>query len=77
MPYKSIAQQHWAHTPAGEAALGGPGKVHEWDTATSAMPGGYSGLPLKVNRPDVRAHVLANMMERPSGFSAPQKILYT
>ena len=34
MPYKSLAQEGWAHTPAGEKALGGAAKVHEWDQAT-------------------------------------------
>ena len=31
MPYKSIKQQAWAHTPAGTKALGGKKKVSEWD----------------------------------------------
>ena len=34
MPYESIAQEHWAHTPAGTKALGGAASVHEWDEAT-------------------------------------------
>ena len=34
MPYKSKAQERWAHTPAGQKALGGPAKVTEWDTAS-------------------------------------------
>lgn len=34
MPYKSDAQRKWAHTPAGEKALGGPKKVAEWDKAS-------------------------------------------
>lgn len=34
MPYKSLKQEGWAHTPAGEKALGGPAKVKEWDSAT-------------------------------------------
>jgi hypothetical protein len=34
MPYKSLAQEHWAHTPAGTRALGGKAKVAEWDHAT-------------------------------------------
>lgn len=34
MPYKSRQQEKWAHTPAGEAALGGPAKVAEWDAAS-------------------------------------------
>jgi hypothetical protein len=34
MPYKSKAQERWAHTPAGEKALGGKNKVHEWDESS-------------------------------------------
>lgn len=34
MPYKSDAQRKWAHTAAGEKALGGPKKVAEWDKAS-------------------------------------------
>lgn len=44
MPFKSKAQQRWAHTPAGEEALGGPDKVAEWDAATKAGPG-FATLP--------------------------------
>ncbi len=35
MPYKSKKQQAWAHTEAGTKALGGKGKVAEWDRATA------------------------------------------
>ena len=31
MPYKSAAQRRWAHTRTGTKALGGKGKVAEWD----------------------------------------------
>lgn len=34
MPYKSRRQERWAHTAAGEEALGGPAKVAEWDQAS-------------------------------------------
>jgi hypothetical protein len=34
MPYASDAQRKWAHTPAGTKALGGAGKVAEWDQAS-------------------------------------------
>lgn len=37
MPYKSDAQRRWAHTPAGEKALGGPAKVAEWDSASKGL----------------------------------------
>lgn len=47
MPYKSKAQQRWAHTEKGEEALGGKEKVHEWDEATKHKPGGFKKLPAK------------------------------
>ena len=34
MPWKSIAQARWGHSVAGVKALGGQGKVAEWDAAT-------------------------------------------
>jgi hypothetical protein len=34
MPFKSRAQERWAHTPEGMKALGGPSKVAEWEAAT-------------------------------------------
>jgi len=34
MPFQSLAQERWAHTPSGEKALGGKAKVAEWDAAT-------------------------------------------
>ncbi len=34
MPYKSEAQRRWAHTERGKKALGGEGKVKEWDRAS-------------------------------------------
>jgi hypothetical protein len=40
MPFKSKAQNAWAHTPAGTKALGGSAKVKEWEGATD-----YSSLP--------------------------------
>jgi hypothetical protein len=42
MPFESLKQNAWAHTPAGEKALGGPAKVKEWENATD-----YSKLPEK------------------------------
>lgn len=38
MPYVSKKQEAWAHTPAGEKALGGPAKVAEWDAASRGRP---------------------------------------
>ena len=46
MPYKSQAQERWAHTPAGTKALGGSAKVAEWDSATKGKE-----LPAKVATP--------------------------
>lgn len=40
MPFKSLVQSNWAHTPAGTKALGGAGKVKEWEKATD-----YKHLP--------------------------------
>ena len=34
MPYVSKQQQKFFHTEAGQAALGGPDKVKEWDKAS-------------------------------------------
>lgn len=41
MPFKSDAQRRWAHTKAGTSALGGAGKVAEWDQASKGanLPG--------------------------------------
>ncbi|HWQ96270.1 MAG TPA: hypothetical protein VN368_02745 [Candidatus Methylomirabilis sp.] len=35
MPYKSKAQEKWAHTPEGIKKLGG--KVKEWDAASKGL----------------------------------------
>jgi hypothetical protein len=37
MPYKSLAQERWAHTKTGLKALGGAAKVAEWDSASKGM----------------------------------------
>lgn len=37
MPYKSLAQERWAHTKAGIKALGGKKKVKEWDRASKGL----------------------------------------
>jgi len=44
MPFKSSAQNAWAHTPAGTKALGGKKKVKEWESATD-----YESLPEHVS----------------------------
>jgi hypothetical protein len=48
MPYVSDRQRRWAHTPSGTKALGGPGKVAEWDAATKGRK-----LPAKKSRREV------------------------
>lgn len=58
MPYKSRAQEAWAHTPEGMKALGGSAKVAEWDSATKGMKlperkassGGILGRTVKAPR---------------------------
>ncbi|HET8635601.1 MAG TPA: hypothetical protein VFL96_02005, partial [Acidobacteriaceae bacterium] len=37
MPYRSVAQERWAHTPEGQKALGGPQAVAEWDAASKGI----------------------------------------
>lgn len=34
MPWKSVKQKQWGHSPAGIKALGGKKAVEEWDRAT-------------------------------------------
>jgi hypothetical protein len=53
MPYVSRQQEKWAHTAAGEKALGGPAKVHEWDEASKGMK-----LPKKVKKKNKRFNEL-------------------
>lgn len=43
MPYSSLQQMKWAHTKAGEKALGGKAKVAEWDKESKGLK-----LPKKV-----------------------------
>ena len=45
MPYKSKAQQRWAHSPAGTKALGGKKAVKEWDSSSRGKK-----LPSRVKR---------------------------
>jgi hypothetical protein len=49
MPYSSLAQERWAHTPAGTKALGGKDKVAEWDAASKGKK-----LPKKVGTKHAR-----------------------
>jgi hypothetical protein len=55
VPYLSVSQQRWAHTPQGTAALGGADKVREWDQATAHQAGGFKALPQRA--PAARAAV--------------------
>jgi len=57
MPFKSLAQERWAHTPAGRAALGD--KLSEFDAASKGLklpkrvgpkPGGMMNRIFKVSR---------------------------
>jgi hypothetical protein len=48
MPYKSLAQEKWAHTKSGTEALGAK-KVKEFDTASKGMQ-----LPKKVSKLKVK-----------------------
>lgn len=43
MPFKSLNQNAWAHTPAGTKALGGAKAVKEWESETN-----YKKIPEKV-----------------------------
>lgn len=46
MPYRSLAQMRFAHTPAGLKALGGKAKVAEWDASSKGKK-----LPKRVAKP--------------------------
>lgn len=52
MPFKSMKQNAWAHTPAGIKALGGKAKVKEWESKTD-----YKNLPMKKKRKAKRIDV--------------------
>ena len=62
MPYKSLAEERWAHTAAGKKALGGPAKVAEWDQASKGLK-----LPIrKASKPKAA----------PKSKRAPRGVLY-
>lgn len=61
MPFVSNAQRRWGHTEAGTKALGGPGKLKEWDQASKGKelpervnnnPGFAKGGPVIKSAPD-------------------------
>lgn len=52
MPWKSVQQARWGHTPEGEKALGGPEKVAEWDRATHGTK-----LPRRAPKQDFKSRV--------------------
>lgn len=66
MPYKSQAQERWAHTEAGMKALGGPEKVAEWDAATKGakLPERTPAPPQGKRRPATRPAVGAHWLSR-------------
>lgn len=47
MPFKSKKQEAWAHTAAGQKALGGKKNVQEWQDATNqaTLPGAVDAQP--------------------------------
>jgi len=45
MPFRSLQQQKWGHSPAGVKALGGKDKVAEWDKETKGKK-----LPKRVKK---------------------------
>jgi hypothetical protein len=56
MPYKSIAQQKWAHSPEGVRALGN--KLDEWDKSTD-----YSKLPEHVPQRKTKTSIIKKLMK--------------
>ena len=73
MPFKSRAQQRWAHSPTGEKALGGASAVHEWDSATD-----FSHLPERVDLGhkgsfSVKKGALHEMLHIPQGEKIGQE----
>ena len=67
MPWKSVEQARWGHSPAGLKALGGREAVSEWDAAT---PKG--SLPEKVKKMKLIRHPGA-MKLAAKKVAAPQK----
>lgn len=61
MPYVSEKQRRWAHTKAGESALG-PTKVKEWDRASKGM-----NLPESSVNGEIANMVAAKMMKAKGG----------
>lgn len=53
MPFKSQAQNRWAHTSAGKRALGGSAKLKEWEKSTD-----FSKLPKKLERGSLGKHFM-------------------
>ena len=55
MPFKSLAQNAWAHTIDGERALGS--KLDEWEKSTD-----YSKLPEHVTKKKVKKSILKKLV---------------
>jgi hypothetical protein len=72
MPYRSLAQERWGHTPEGQKALGGPAAVHEWDSATKGKH-----LPERVNSYANGGLVVANKgyQSKDEGFAKGGAVL--
>lgn len=65
MPFKSKAQNAWAHTPEGTEALGGADAVKEWESDTD-----YSALPEKKTKSKKFNYV----PKTKSGFTRDQRL---
>jgi len=52
LPWKSVQQARWGHSPEGLRALGGKAKVAEWDTSTpkGSLPKRAGGLRTAAKR---------------------------
>lgn len=65
MPFLSKAQNRWAHSPTGTRALGGPGKVKGWESATD-----YPSLP---ERTGMHKNFLQKAIKHPGALTAAAK----
>lgn len=70
MPWRSVAQARWGHSPSGLKALGGPSAVAEWDNAT---PKG--SLPEKVGENKVAdgKHWIKKAIRHPGALTRAAK----
>ena len=54
MPFKSLAQNAWAHTPDGVKAL--KGKLDEWESSTN-----YKNLPQHVTKKKTKDSIVKKL----------------